>query len=545
MKRLSLSIILQIFFLTICSAQLISTTQYFKEDFEISKYRNDNCVANMLNTISIDACENISNIKFSIFYEIEISDSLRFSFELPKGDVFYSEYDISDFLLPEKINIKCGSLNRIISIEKTKMNYSFERPTTPGIAECTFIFSNEILNNFNSKINTIRTCTALTIVSDSLISILNRFSSEEKYIGSDAGIFLTFIDSQLDYIKKNADSISKISNIIDTQTLYNKIRIIEARRNSVALSYTNENTGRLALGDRYATDLANNFCNYYDKWLYMSNSSKHLYSGEIAYMSSFKRTKPDLDGFLKTISESAQNAFLNYMYLRLLNDATTAYENNNINISLILIDNYEYISEISQNSYTDSFHKLKTDCLSTLRDSYLKLAEMFEQNGNYSISKNYNDQAKAIQNNLMAHGESFKDSPEHIIEHKEVPDTNYVTISTVNTNTIEEDDSNYIVEVEEDEKIEFKEDKEVVIEDIAETTEIIKEEEISHNNCSLYIRKLKVLDEKIDSFTIFTVENLFNRYSNEHPECIKLSFNEWIESIGREDLLSKKKKNKR
>ncbi|MDL2239876.1 hypothetical protein LJC73_06720, partial [Bacteroidales bacterium OttesenSCG-928-L14] len=462
------------------------------------------------------------------------------SFETPKGDIFYSQKDISNFITPEKVNIKCGSFNRTFELINNTYKYSFARPINPTIAECTFIFGNNALDKFNDKISIIHTCTALDIISDTLINMLNGFNIEEKYIGTDLGIFLTFIDSQINYIKKSSDSLATISTPADVAFLNNKIRVVEGRRNSVALSYSETHTNKIAITDLYALDLASKFCDYYEKWLHLSNSSKHLYSGEIVLMSCFKRTKPDLESFLNTISEQAKNTFLNYMYQRLLNDAKKAYKDNNVNTSLILIDNYEYISKLASNHYANDFHKLKIECLETLRDSYLKLSELFGQNENYITSRNYYNQANIIQNDLMVLKNKSQDYSNYFTENNES------TNETSNNNTIistqeiisESNTDNTINDTNSDELIE-KEEIPTIIED--NEIETITEVAIS-SNCSDYNKKLKVLIDKIDDFTIFTIENLYNRYSNEYPDCAELSLEEWIKSLGREDLLPKKRR---
>ena len=580
-----------------CYAQLISTKYCFKEVFDIAKYRNDNCIANMLNTISVDAGENVANTNFAIFYEVEISDSLHFTFNNPVGDIFYSGYDISRFLLPEKVKIKCGSLSKTINIDKSIRRYSFAKPVNQSIAECYFFYSDDVLKAFNDEIGTIRTYAALSIVADTLISMLNRFSVDEKYLDTDVGVFLTFANSQIDYIAKCTDSIGKKSEIIDTKTLSSKLRLVEARKNSVALSASNESTGKLALINTMAKTLADNFCTYYNKLLQMANSARHIYASEIAHAGNFKRSKPDLQAFTNTLSEAAQEAFLNQICSRLLTDARNAHNNNNINISLILIDNYEYVSEFFSNSYSNDFHSLKVECLETLRDSYLKLADKFYKSDNYSVYDNYRKQANDIQSELLA-ATQVKNIPR--IE-KPLPEE---TLASSNTQTIAENnvmadsriEEKIDVQIDEkiDERIDEKTDTQIdkrndkktnekadkkikiaksndavnnapPIETKIETkiedtppinTPVVVEkptvvdvptvvESISNPECASYDKKIKVLSDKIDSFTMFTIENLYNRYTVEHPECAKLSLAEWIKSIGREDLLPSAKKKRK
>ena len=579
MRKIFSILVLTLFLTPFCNGQLLSLSQNFKEDFTIEKYLHDQYVANMLNTLAINAAQNISQTEYSIYYSIDISDSLYFLYCPPIGSVEYSGNNISTYLIPEKVHIRCGSMNVDLPLTASKTCYSFPKPDWLGVAECHFIYSDSDLDTFNEKVNAIRKGTALEIIADSLISIINSYNAFEAYRSADVLMFLTIIDSQIGYLDNSMYSIAVNHEDIDIRSLSEKMRLLKSRRNSVFMTYPISTAASIDLNDILSTNLGIHFCNFYDKWCYMSDASKHLYAGEIAYMSNFNKTQPKIENFISKLSPSSAKIFLNNVYQRLLNGAEKAFKNNSIDIALTLIDNYEYISHIYANSNSAPFYSLKLQCYQAMFTSYEKLADLFDKNNHDAISRSYSDKAADIlkQIDILEASPYPPDASTTTID-------NSIGILAVDNPKVATSTNSTIVRpavvtpkpvavtpkpaVEQKEEKPTKvepqlEEEPVVVAVVTPTPEAkkpqaaVEEEETSkvvvnklddssaNSRCKEYFKKMNILADNISSYSIFTLQNLVNRYNSEYSDCETLSLEDWLTSIGHPEMIpdtDKKKK---
>lgn len=523
--------------------QLVSVTQNFKYIVNISNNINDSCVANMLNTLSVDASESINNTNFTIYYTVSVSDLLYLTCNKPVGSIYYSGFDIAEYLMPSYAVINCGNFNETVFIKDNIATHSFERPRNVDMAKCKFIYTKKDLDDFNQAVYLIQQQNAIAVIADTLIYRINDFIAKNHQNNIDNAIFKIFTTSQVDFLNSSFANIRKEIDFDESSKIAEKLHTLQARANVLNFS------GEMTNSNCNVKTLSEKFLDNYLKWEETSNSCNYLYSNMIMMMGSFDETEPDILSIQYLFDENQAKLFVQSLDDKLFAAAQTAFDNNNIILAVSLSNNLKYLEREFKYKSDNNVNGLLIMCYQNMSQTYKNFARSAKLNGHYELADEYEAKAAAA-----------------YIETMNVEEKNLVTNDTVSNQIainvdeyVQNFDNQFVVE--EVEKVANQNKVIDIVEDIAETDTIKsavgtttssveasntdKPEDVAAtniDNCDKYTHNLKVLEANIDKYTLFTVENLFNKYNREYSDCNDMDFEQWIDAIGRKDLLPKKSK---